>query len=172
MQFIKRCTFLLALVGLSVFIALPLFAGNEVGQAAEDFGLQPAEGGNTVSLLDFKGKPTLVIFWATWCPPCRREIPDLKAIQKDYAAKGLQMVSVAINFRETREDVVRFKQANELPYMVLWDEGNKISDRYAVEGIPTVLLVDPQGIIRYREHQIDRRLIDMLDEMTKAPGKK
>lgn len=155
-------------LGLLAFV--PHFAGSDVGQSAEDFSLQPPEGGKTVSLFDFKGKPTLVVFWATWCPPCRREVPELKDIQKNYGQKGLQLVTVAINFRETREDVIRFKQTNQLPYLVLWDEGNKISDRYAVDGIPTLLLLDSKGVIRYRGHQIDRAIVQLIDTLTTSQG--
>ena len=159
---------LLTLLGVGALAFLPCFAGIDVGQTAENFSLQPAEGGKAVSLLDFKGKPTLVVFWAMWCPPCRREIPDLKNIHKSYAEKGLQMVTVAISYRETREDVIRFKQVNELPYLVLWDEGSTISERYSIEGIPTVLLLDGSGIIKYRSHQIDGELMRLLDTLTKG----
>lgn len=167
----NRMPILLALLSLGALALLPCFAGIDVGQAAENFSLQPAEGGKAVSLLDFKGKPTLVVFWATWCPPCRREIPELKDIHKNYAAKGLQMVTVAINYRETREDVIRFKQVNELPYLVLWDEENKTYSTYSVEGIPTVILLDSSGVIKYRGHQINDDLMRLLDGLTKGQEK-
>jgi thiol-disulfide isomerase/thioredoxin len=143
------------------------FPGTAVGQPADNFNLLPVEGGKSVSLAQFKGKPTLVVFWATWCGPCKREIPQLKDLHREFAPKGLQMVSVAIDFRETKEDVERFRTSNALPYMVLWDAGNKASELYGVEGVPTVLLLDKQGIIRYRGHQIRDELLDLLKSYTK-----
>ena len=162
----------IALSAATVLVALlwllSSWAGNSVGQPAENFSLSPAEGGKAVSLAQFKGKPTMVVFWATWCPPCRREIPVLKNIHRDYSSKGLQMVSVAIAYRETREDVVRFKKSNELPYLVLWDDENKISEKYGVEGIPTVLLLDSKGVIRYRSHHMDDGFMAVLESLTKS----
>jgi thiol-disulfide isomerase/thioredoxin len=159
-----------ALLCASLLAVIPLCAGSDVGQTAGEFSLQPPEGGKSVSLKDFKGKPTLVVFWATWCGPCRREIPDLKDLHKNYSQKGLQLVAVAINFKETREDVVRFKKASELPYLVLWDEGNKVSDSYAVDGVPTLLLLDDKGVVRYRSHQIDRAMVQLIDTLTTPQG--
>jgi thiol-disulfide isomerase/thioredoxin len=159
---------LLALACLGVLWALASWPGTSVGQAADNFKLTPAEGGKPISLSQFKGKPTVVVFWATWCPPCRREIPTLKNIHKDYTPKGLQMVSVAIAFKESRDDVVKFKKVNELPYLVLWDEDNKTADQYAVEGIPTVLLVDAKGIIRFRGYNLDEEFMKVLDSLTKS----
>ena len=157
---------MVALVGLLWLLSFG--AANAVGQPADNFSLSPAEGGKAVSLSNFKGKPTMVVFWATWCPPCRREIPVLKTIHKDYSARGLQIVSVAIAYRETREDVVNFKKTNELPYLVLWDDDNKISEKYEVEGIPTVLLLDTKGVIRYRSHNLDQDFMAVLDGLVKS----
>lgn len=153
---------LLALVWL-----LPSWGGTAVGQPAENFTLSPPEGGKAVSLAQFKGKPTMVVFWATWCGPCRREVPLLKNIHREYSSKGLQMLAVAIDYRETREDVLKFKQTNELPYTILWDDDNRISQQYEVEGVPTVLLVDSKGVIRYRGFHVSAEFMTVLDSLVK-----
>ena len=161
----------LALLLAMAFMILPLgevHAGISPNQLADDFSLPAASGGQTISLSKQKGSPTLVVFWATWCPPCRREIPILKDLQKKYGPKGLQVFAIALNYRETRDAVVRFQKENELPYTVLWDEGNAVANRYGVSGIPTVLLVDPDGFIRYRSHQVDDSLVALLDKYTTA----
>jgi thiol-disulfide isomerase/thioredoxin len=159
----------LALLLVLAFMILPLgavFAGTSPNQPADDFSLQAASGGQTISLSKQKGNPTLVVFWATWCPPCRREIPTLKDLHKKYGPKGLQVLAIALNYRETRDDVVRFQKEYELPYTVLWDEGNAVADKYGVSGIPTVVLVDPDGVIRYRGNQIDDSMLALLDKYT------
>ena len=141
----------------------------ESGRPAEDFSLQPVGGGKAVNLSQLKGKPTLVIFWATWCPPCRREVPVLKELYVKYGTR-LNMLGVAVNFRQTERDVANFGQANGLQYTLLWDAENKAADHYCVSGIPSVVLVDPQGIVRYRGNDISPALLQMLDEYT-APKK-
>lgn len=159
------------LAGLMVVGLLALgraFAGTGASEPADDFSLPPASGGQAVSLSKLKGKPTLVVFWATWCPPCRREIPTLKDIQAKYGPKGLQLLAVAINYRQTRDQVVQFQKDNQLPYSVLWDEGDKVSQHYGIYGIPTLVLVDPQGVIRFRGNQVDDSVMALLDQYTKG----
>jgi thiol-disulfide isomerase/thioredoxin len=138
------------------------------GQPAEDFSLQPVGGGKSVALSQMKGKPTLVVFWATWCPPCRREVPALKEMYVKYGTK-LNMLGVAVNYRQTERDVIKFKDANSLQYTVLWDAENKAADQYCVSGIPTLVLVDSEGVIRFKGNQISQPLVDLLDTYT---GKK
>jgi len=162
----KKTTTILAAALAGVLAVAAVFAGTDVGQTAEDFTLQPVQGGQPVSLLKNDGKPTLLFFWATWCPPCKREIPDLKKIHEEYAKKGLRMLGVALNFRESREDVVRFQQEQQLPYTVLWDVDNKIATEYGVEGIPTVILLDGKGVIRYRGHQMSEEFTKLLESYT------
>jgi len=132
------------------------------GKPADDFTLQPVEGGKAISLSQLKGKPTLVVFWATWCPPCKREIPVLKEIYVKYGKK-LNMVGVAINYKQTQQEVANFSRANGLQYTILWDAENKAADNYCVSGIPTVVLVDPQGIVQYRGNQITDQLTGLLE---------
>ncbi len=135
------------------------------GKPADDFSLQPVEGGKAISLSQLKGKPTLVVFWATWCPPCRREIPVLKEMYVKYGTK-LNMVGVAVNYRQTQQEVANFSRANGLQYTILWDAENKAADNYCVSGIPTVVLVDPQGIVQYRGNQITDQLTGLLERYT------
>ena len=137
----------------------------ESGQTAQDFSLAPVGGGKPVVLSALKGKPTLVIFWATWCPPCRREVPVLKEMYVRYGTK-LNMLGVAVNYRQTERDVATFREAQALQYTILWDAENKASEEYCVSGIPTLVLVDPQGIVRYRGNSITDQLTALLDKYT------
>ncbi len=143
-------------------------AGVAVGQKAPDFKLEPVGGGKPMSLQQIHGKAVVVVFWATWCPPCRREIPALKDFYQTYTPKGVQVVTVTIDFRQTREDVVQFEQKYELPYIVLWDSGNKVSDVWGVEGIPTNLVLDADGIVRYRGHEVDAEMVSAVDSILKG----
>lgn len=146
-----------------VILALAAPAGGFVGQKAGDLNLEPATGGKAVSLAKFKGKPVLVVFWATWCPPCRREIPSLKEIHAKYGAKGLQIVSVGISYRQSREAVAEFKGKNALPYEVLWDAEGLAAKDYAISSVPTNILVDSDGMVRHRSNSIDPSLAGAIE---------
>lgn len=143
---------------------LAALAGGLVGQKAGELNLQPASGGKAISLAQLKGKPVLLVFWATWCPPCRREIPALKDLQAKYAPKGLEVISVGIQYRQTREGVVEFKSKNALPYEVLWDSDGKVAQEYAISSVPTNILLDADGTIRFRNNAIEPSLIEAIEK--------
>jgi peroxiredoxin len=111
--------------------------------AAPAFTLTDVNGG-TVSLSDFRGKVVILDFWATWCPPCKREIPDFITLQSEYASKGLQIVGIALD----QPDKVRaFAQQNGMNYPVLLGT-DQISALYGgIEGIPTTFILDKNGNI-------------------------
>lgn len=142
-------------------------AGVYPGQTVPDFSLPPVGGGKAMSLSAFKGKPVVVVFWATWCGPCRNEIPALKELYQRYTAKGVQVITVTLDSRQSQEDVIRFKQAKELPYLILWDKENKVTDAWEVEGIPTNLVIDKKGVVAYRGHGLDQELVAALEATLK-----
>lgn len=104
----------------------------------------PDLNGSPVSLSDFKGKVVVLNFWATWCPPCKREIPDFIELQSDYGSKGLQIVGVAL---DRPESVKEFAAANGMNYQILLGN-NDVAARYGgVKGIPTTFVIDRTGKI-------------------------
>jgi peroxiredoxin len=172
-----RVLLFLSVVTVGMLWVLGALAGGLVGQPADDLKLEPAAGGKAVSLAQFKGKPVLLIFWATWCPPCRREIPAIKDLYSKYGAKGLEVVTVCINSRQTRQIVSDFKEKNELPYEVLWDGNNSAADAYQIRAVPTNFLLDSDGVIRLRSNAIEQQMVDLIEQYTKpkaegAPNKK
>jgi thiol-disulfide isomerase/thioredoxin len=153
-----------ALTTLTLIIALAVHAGGGVGQKAGELSLEPASGGKSISLAQFKGKPVLVVFWAVWCPPCRREIPALKELQAKYAPKGLEVISVGIQYRQTRAAVVDFKTKNSLPYEVLWDAEGKVAQEYSISSVPTNLLIDAEGVVRFRNNSVEPALFAAIEK--------
>jgi peroxiredoxin len=112
---------------------------------APDFVLTDLNG-QKFRLSDHKGKrPVLLIFSTTWCTFCRAEIPHFKSLYASYAKQGLEIVNIDI--QESKEKVAKFVTKNELPYRTLLDEDGTVSGVYEVRGVPTMVLVDKNGMI-------------------------
>lgn len=112
---------------------------------APDFTLQDLSG-RDVRLSDFRGKVVLLNFWATWCPPCRMEIPDFIRLQRDYQDKGLEIVGVSMD-REGARIVAPFARQYGINYTMLVD-GTPVAGRYGgITGVPTTFILDRQGRI-------------------------
>ena len=118
-------------------------------QAAADFRL-PDIDDETHALSDFRGKVVMLNFWATWCPPCRREMPSMQRLYDKYRERGL--VVVAVNQWEDPELVFEFtgRLSLEPTFPILFDRESRISEEYGVKGLPTTYLLDKQGNIRFR----------------------
>ena len=133
------------------------------GQPAPLFTLQNLSG-NQVSLAEFKGKPVLINFWATWCGPCRMEIPHLEYLSKKYKDTGL--VVIGLNNESNHQQVRDFSQT-EISYTVLLD-GNAEFLGYGVRGIPCTYYIDNNGIVRDRdvgflgEAEMEKKIINLL----------
>ena len=114
---------------------------------APDFTLATLDG-STVRLADLRGKVVLLNFWATWCPPCKAEMPDLDALQRIYGeSQGL--VVLGINLQEDAGTVASFVQERNLSFPVLLDtDGTVTSGLYQVRPLPTSFIIDRQGYIR------------------------
>ena len=138
----RKSTLLLGAI-LGGFCLTTLAAGPESGQVAPAWELKDLDG-NAVKLADFKGKVVLLNFWATWCPPCRAEIPDLISLQQQYSPRGLVVIGVAMD--QGGAAIVRpfvKKFGIEYPTVI----GNQeITAAYGgVEVVPTTFVIDRKG---------------------------
>ena len=116
--------------------------------AAPDFALRSIKG-RSARLKDFKGKVLLINFWATWCPPCLAEMPELVKLQKEHKARGLQIIGVTYE-PEPPRDVRRLARKFKLNYPVLFGT-SAMSDAYQIgEALPTTVVIDRNGKIRAR----------------------
>ena len=110
-----------------------------------DFPLPDVQG-HLVRLSDLRGRPVLLNLWATWCSPCREEMPSMNALYQDYHARGLVIIAIALD-EEGKPIVVPFIQAYGLTFPVLLDPQNMLGTRLQVPGIPTSYLLDKRGRI-------------------------
>jgi len=116
-----------------------------VGDIAPNFTLTTLSG-ETVSLADYRGQAVLINFWATWCGPCRREMPDFNSIYAAEQDRGF--VVLAINQEESAEQAQAFAEEFEVSFPILLDESGEVGQLYQVRGLPTSYLIDGNGIIR------------------------
>ncbi len=120
-------------------------------------------------LSDYRGKVLLINVWATWCLPCRVEMPSIEALNKAYAAKGLKIVAVSIDDPGTDATIRAFVKQYGLTFDVLHDPQGTISDAYDVGGYPETFIVGKDGVIRKKLMQATdwnspeaRALVDRL----------
>jgi peroxiredoxin len=149
----------------------PQFAGAlsklEAADAARqlvDFTLSDLQG-NSWHLRDLKGKVVLVNFWATWCPPCRKEMPDLQALYDKYKDQGFVVVSIS---DEKAAKVQLFISERKITYPVLLDPGRKVNDLFQVEGIPKSFVYDREG--KLVAQSIDMRTRNQFQQMLAQAG--
>ncbi|MDD5038848.1 MAG: TlpA disulfide reductase family protein [Dehalococcoidales bacterium] len=119
--------------------------GTKVGNLAPDFELQNLDDGQVVSLSGLRGKPVLINFWATWCPPCNSEMPYLQQIYEEWSDRGLVML--AIDIREESSVVKEFLTARNLSLPVYIDTDASVAQKYGISAIPTTYFVDKDGKI-------------------------
>ena len=117
----------------------------QLGEPAPDFWFSTAQGLPT-SLSDLKGKIVLVNFWATWCGPCRSEMPYIQQIYEEWSEDELVLLS--INVGESADDVTSFMQDNGLSFPVLLDREGESYIRYGALGLPTTLFIDKEGLLQ------------------------
>ena len=141
--------------------------GVRQGSYALDFTLKNLDG-EEVSLSDYEGKVVVINFWATWCPPCRAEIPDLEAAHQTFAEEGL--VILGVNVEDPARAVEPFLAEMGMTYPVVLDETGKVMKDYRTPGLPTSVILDREGVIRARHvgvltaEQLDNYLQQVLFE--------
>jgi cytochrome c biogenesis protein CcmG, thiol:disulfide interchange protein DsbE len=128
-----------------------------VGSKAPDFTLNTLDG-EPVSLSDLEGKVVLINFWATWCEPCKIEMPFF---QSRYEQHAPQFEVLAVNYAEPEDTVRRFVEAEGLTFTILLDRSAEVVRKYQVRGYPTTLVVGPDGIIQvYHIGIVTQRQLD------------
>ncbi len=142
----------LRLLGAAVFL---LLAG---AASAESFVFRDLQG-HEQRLQDYRGKWVLVNFWATWCPPCLEEIPDLISLHEAHKDTDVVVIGVALD--STRESVVEFVSRKKVTYPIAVSDYDKAAQVGEVEALPTTYLYDPAGkLVSYQQGMVTRASVE------------
>jgi peroxiredoxin len=136
---------LLPMLVVALAIGVPATAFAQTGQKAPDFSLKTVDN-KDVTLSELKGKVVLINFWATWCGPCVREIPDFLEVYDDYKEKGFEIIGVSLD-RGGWKTVTPFVEKMKMTYPVVMGNGEVVKDYGNFNAIPTSFFVDKNGIV-------------------------
>ena len=134
---------------LGIIAASSLAASDLAGQAAPDFALKSSTGEN-LRLSEYRGDVVMINFWATWCGPCRQEMPLLNDLFNRYQRVGFSLLGV--NFDDDSRRAMQMVEDLGVDFPVLFDETKAVSKLYQVEAMPVTVIVDREGIVRYVHH--------------------
>jgi peroxiredoxin len=137
---------------------------------AKDFRLQTLQG-RTITLESLRGKAVIMSFWATWCLPCREEMPKLAQLYRQNASRGLEVLGVTTEEPSERSKIEAFVKKYDMTFPVLYADG--VDSRYGVNGLPSVTVIGPDGAVRYRStgffgDQTIRALEIVVNELLKS----
>jgi peroxiredoxin len=117
------------------------------GFSAPDFSLMSPDG-ETISLKDLRGQAVLVNLWATWCPPCRAEMPAIQKLYDEYKDQGFVVLAVNMTYQDTPSEVLPFTKANNLSFPILLDETGGMAKSYELRSLPSSFFIDRNGMIQ------------------------
>lgn len=138
-------------------LSLMLFAGNCIAPraaqaeeyiipfAGKDLNGQPVDLRQTIG-----NKPVMLVFWASWCPNCVTEVPKVNQLAKKYQQRGMDFIAVNVGYNDSVERARAFAKEVAMNYPAVFDSSGMISSRYMIQGVPTVIIADKHGIVRFR----------------------
>jgi thiol-disulfide isomerase/thioredoxin len=121
----------------------------EVGLEAPSYAARNLQG-DSVSLALLRGKPVLLNVWATWCLPCKEEIPYLETLHGKHAAQGLQIIGVSIDARGDEPKIESFARDFRMSYPIWRDPDERVNARFLAIGVPSTYLIDRDGVLRWK----------------------
>lgn len=121
----------------------------EIGRPAPDYQALTLDG-DSVSLARSRGRVTLLNVWATWCHPCREEIPVLQALHERYGARGFELIGVSVDGRGEEATIREFARDFGMTYDLWHDPEERVQSTFLAVGVPATFLIDRDGVLRWR----------------------
>jgi peroxiredoxin len=128
--------------------------------------------GDSVHLARLRGQVVLLNVWATWCVPCRREVPELQALHTAHSGRGLRVVGITVDSRGAEEQIRRFVDEFGMTYEVWWDPDQSVMQKLGAIGVPLTVVIDRQGRIAWRHLGVfeggDPAMMEAIEEALAA----
>jgi thiol-disulfide isomerase/thioredoxin len=95
-------------------------------------------------------KPVMLIFWASWCPSCKTEVPKINQLAEKFRSRGMEFIGVNVGYNDSVERAQAFVKKTGMSYPVFFDSKGAVTEQYGLQGVPTVIIADKNGVIRFR----------------------
>jgi len=160
----KALAFLCCLVLVAAAIGNP--TPSAAAQEAPSFELESLQGEN-VSLqeLTADGRHLLLVFWTTWCPSCRKTMPQVNQIALDSSRDDLSVLGINAGWNDSRSKTVNFRDKHELSFPIGFDHNSRITEKFGIRGVPSLFLIGPENRIRYLSYGVDNQLLKLLERI-------
>lgn len=137
------------------FFFLPLTVhAIEVGDIIPSFAGTGMDG-KRVDLSTVIGKqPIMLVFWASWCPNCKQEVPKINALYKKYSTRNMTFIGVNVGFNDSVDRARAFMEKTKMSYPVLFDKKGNVAKQYKVQGVPTVIVADTKGRVVFKSYGV------------------
>ncbi|WP_028583611.1 TlpA family protein disulfide reductase [Desulfogranum mediterraneum] len=126
----------------------------QLGDRLQSFNQQDMDG-KTINMDEIIGKkPVMLVFWASWCPSCKTEVPKVNRLKEQYQSQGMEFIGINIGFNDSLKRARKFIKKTKMDYPVVFDSSNDITKRYLVRGVPTIIVADSEGIVQYKHYGV------------------
>jgi thiol-disulfide isomerase/thioredoxin len=136
----------------------------EVGAALPGFAVKSLSG-DTISRGSLAGKPLLLVFWNTWCPICREELPLINRMAEKYKSQGVAVLAINTGLGDSESKARAYWKKSGYLFPTAFDHNFDIGEAFGVKGVPTVLLVDAGGTVRYQSSQLPGNLDERIRQL-------
>jgi len=148
-----------------IILLFPVFIySQEVGSKAPDFSATDLDG-NTIKLSEISGIVIVLDFWASWCIPCKKSMPHLAELYNKL--KDTSFTIIGINLDDDKDKILSFQKSigKEIPFPIIFNKDSKLPTLYNVEGMPTTIIIDKKGTIKFKETGFDNDLKEKMDKI-------
>ena len=168
--YIRCSTFLRSIIIAGIASVLLVLSASvlalELGAKAPDFEIKTLSG-EQFRLSDHQGKkPVYLVFWATWCPICKAEVPNIKELHAKLQDK-VEILAINVGFQDSLKKAKSYKKNNQIPYAIAFDEGTEITKNYGVIGTPWQVVIDINGKVQYFSHHTPTDFESHVGDLTK-----
>lgn len=128
----------------------PMLHATQIGEKIPNFSIITVDGDAVDSDKIVGEKSLFLVFWATWCPNCKREIPHINELAKKFGSKGMEFLAVNVGVNDSEKKVRKYIKKYAMGYPVFFDKDSILTKGFKVTGTPTIIIADKNGIVRYR----------------------